>query len=111
MSRERRQKRDEERAARLTREFASRAARRLDYLEWAILAGAGLVAIGGGALVAFLVRDFSGFSGLSFRTTWIVSALILFVVPGGLSLRKVRQEDREWEQKRKRTLQGQEPDV
>lgn len=104
---ESRRRRDEETAARLTREIASKAARRLDVLEWVILAGAGLAAIGGGALVAFLMRELSGWP---FRLTWMVSALVLFVVPGAIALRRVRREEREWEE-RKKILRGQEPDV
>ena len=101
-----RKRRNEERAARLTREFASRAARRLDYLEWVILAGAALVAVGGGALVAVLLRDVAAWS---FRATWIVSALLLFGVPGILAMKKIRREEREWLERRNQRVQ--EPDV
>ncbi len=63
--------RDEEETARL-RAFTARAARRLDYLEWLILAGAVGAATVGGALVALLVTDVTG---VSFRLTgsWLRS--------------------------------------
>lgn len=99
-------RRSEEQDARLAQQIAAKAAKRLDYLEWVILAGAALVATGGGALVAVLFKDLMG---LPFRPTWIGSAVLLFVVPGSVALHKVRKEEKDWRE-RKNQL-GQEPDV
>ena len=99
--------RDDEEIARLAREFTARAARRLDYLEWVILTVAVGAAVLGGALVALLVRDLAG---LPFRITWVVAALLLFVVPGGLALRGVKREERAW-RTRMSEREAQEPDV
>jgi uncharacterized membrane protein len=81
-----------EEEARVTREVAARAIRRLDILEWVILAGAAFLAIVGGWLLAVLVAEAAG---VPFRLAWTVGAILLFGVPGGLSLRRVRREDRE----------------
>lgn len=100
---------NDEETARLAREFAARAARRLDYLEWVILAVAVGAAVLGGALVAVLVHDLWA---LSFRLTWILAAVLLFAVPGGLALRGVKREERAWRKKmRERERESQEPDV
>ena len=45
----------EERDAQIMHEVTSRAIRRLDVLEWVILAGAVVLAAGGGAAVAWLI--------------------------------------------------------
>lgn len=102
------ERRDEERAARLTREIAARAARRLDYLEWVILGAAILAAVGGGALVALLLSDLTG---LPYRSTWIVASLLLFGVPGTLALRRARREERAWRERIQNDNEGQGPDV
>jgi len=78
--------------ARLTREVASRAVRRLDILEWVILSGAAILSLVGGALLAALV---SSSSGLAFRPTWVVASLLLFGVPGVIALRRMRRDERE----------------
>jgi hypothetical protein len=66
--------------------------RRLDALEFFILIAAVFFALGGGALVAFLV---STGTELSFRPTWAVVSLLLFVVPGMAVLgRERRKRDR-----------------
>jgi uncharacterized membrane protein len=89
-------KADQEELARVTRQIAARAARRLDFLEWVIMAGAGVAAAVGGALLALLL----GLTvGLPFRITWIVASLLLFIIPGWLALRKVKKEDRERREK------------
>jgi uncharacterized membrane protein len=68
-----------------------RAIRRLDILEWVIFAvGAGL-ATAGGALVAWLA---SGLWGWDFRSVWIGASLLLFVVPGGMAVAKIKREER-----------------
>lgn len=85
-------RRDEE-DARLTREITARAIKRLDVLEWVILAGAGGMAVLGGALVAWLLADPLG---LAFRPTWLVASLVLFGVPGAIALRRIKKEERDW---------------
>lgn len=87
MSRPRR--RDEE--VRRTQVVAARAVRRLEVIEWALLAGAVVVALGGGALLAALL---AAPLGVSFRTLWIAASVVMLVVPGGLALRRARQEER-----------------
>jgi uncharacterized membrane protein len=79
----------EQEAAKATSEVARRAIRRLDVLEWAILAVAAALAIGGGALVAMILV---GRSAPAFRTAWMVISLILFVVPGAVALVRLRKE-------------------
>jgi len=77
-------------AARLTREVTARAIRRLDYLEWLIFAGAALLAMIGGALIALLL---AGPLGLAFRATWLISSALLFVIPGLIALIVLRRSD------------------
>ncbi|MDT8369593.1 MAG: hypothetical protein RQ745_10335 [Longimicrobiales bacterium] len=87
----------ERREAELTREVADRAIRRLNLLEHLFLmvaAGAALVA---GLLVAWLLSQSLGWN---FRTTWAVSALLLFILPAGVSGWRVRREERDWLQRR-----------
>lgn len=97
----------EEETARQVREFTARAARRLDILEWFILAGAVVAATAGGALAALLARDLAD---LPFRITWIAASVILFVVPGGLALRRVKREERAWQKRRLERKEAQERD-
>jgi len=63
---------------------------RLNLLEYLILLLAVLLALGGGAVVAWI---FSTTTSLPFRLSWIVASLLLFIVPGGmvylLELRRV----------------------
>lgn len=82
----------EKEAAKATSDFARKAIRRLDVLEWVILAVTASLAIGGGALVALLLERGTG---LAFRATWIVTSLILFIVPGAVVLWRLRKEDLE----------------
>ncbi|CAN5739864.1 hypothetical protein BH23GEM11_BH23GEM11_20990 [soil metagenome] len=70
-----------------TREELDRAIRRLDALEWVILVAAVGLALGGGALVAWML---SAGTGLGFRSTWIVLSLLLLVIPGGIVFLKER---------------------
>ncbi|TVP46430.1 MAG: hypothetical protein EA350_07045 [Gemmatimonadales bacterium] len=70
-----------------TREELDRAIRRLDALEWIILFAAVGFALGGGALVAWML---SAGTGLGFRSTWIVLSLLLLVIPGGIVFLKER---------------------
>ena len=83
--------RDDEEAARITREVTSRAIPRLDVLEWVIFAAAAVLAVVGGALVALLL---AGPLGLPFRTTWLVASVVLFVIPGTIALITMRREER-----------------
>jgi hypothetical protein len=54
---------------------------RLDVLEYLILFLALGLALLGGALVAWVVNSTLA---LSFRWTWVVASLLLFILPGGL---------------------------
>jgi uncharacterized membrane protein len=85
----RRSRRDE--AARRTREVAVRAARRLELFEWALLGGAVAVALVGGALLAALL---AAPLGVPFRVLWVGASIVMLVVPGGLALRRAKQEER-----------------
>ena len=63
--------------------------RRLNVLEYLILFLAGILALVGGALVGWLV---SSSSGLSFRWSWAIGSLLLFILPGGfVYLREFRE--------------------
>jgi uncharacterized membrane protein len=77
---------------RRTRVVASRAVRRLDVIEWVLLVGAVVVALGGGALVASLLATPTG---VPFRTLWVAASLVLLVVPGGLALRRANKQERD----------------
>jgi len=76
--------------ARVTAEVARRAIRRLDILEWVFLGGAvGLATLGGGA-IAWLFQS----GGVYFRVTWLVSSLLLLVVPGVIVMTTLRRAER-----------------
>jgi hypothetical protein len=81
----------EKEAARVTSEVARRAIRRLDVLEWVILAAAVGLAVGGGALLAWLL---TGSSRENFRLIWMITSVLLFVVPGGIVLLRTKTEAR-----------------
>ena len=68
-----------------------RAIRRLNFLEFIILAGAAFAAVVGGWLTALLARNALG---ASFRVTWFVASLLLFVVPGVLVWSRERRSRR-----------------
>lgn len=53
---------------------------RLNVLEYLILFFALVLALAGGALVAWVVHSAIG---LSFRWTWALASLLLFILPGG----------------------------
>jgi hypothetical protein len=61
-----------------TREEMEKAIRRLDALEWVILFFATGMALGGGALVAWIL---SVGTALPFRLTWAVLSVLLLVIP------------------------------
>jgi uncharacterized membrane protein len=79
-------------AAKAASVVANRAIRRLDILEWLILFGAMLLATGGGAVVAWLIAPTLLFQ---FRTTWIGTSILLFVLPGTFALARLRRSERE----------------
>jgi uncharacterized membrane protein len=81
----------EREASKVTREVARRAIRRLDVLEWVILAVTAVLAVGGGGLVAVLLV---GQPGNGFRGTWIVTSLLLLIVPGVVVLARHRRDER-----------------
>ncbi len=76
--------------SRRTHEVAHRAIRRLDVLEWVMLAGAATMALLGGALVAWILDAVVAWS---FRTLWLVTALFLFAVPGAIVFTQLRREE------------------
>jgi uncharacterized membrane protein len=82
---------DREAAAR-AHEVAQRAIRRLDMLESVMIAGGAVLALLAGALISWLLV---GAEGVGFRRTWIVTSLILFVVPGVIAIFKIRKDRRE----------------
>ena len=84
----------EREASKATREVTRRAIRRLDVLEWIILAVTAALAVGGGGLVAMIVV---GRSADGFRGMWIATSLLLLIVPGVVVLVKNRQEERKRE--------------
>jgi uncharacterized membrane protein len=81
----------EKEAARAGSEAARRAIRRLDVLEWVILAAAAVLETVGGLVVAVL---FVGRSEERFRSTWIVASLLLLIVPGVIALARQRMDER-----------------
>ncbi len=74
-----------------TREELRRAVRRLDTLEYLILGAAVILALVGGAVVAFIL---SAGTDLSFRSTWVVLSLLLLAVPGAVVLVRERRRRR-----------------
>ncbi len=62
-----------------TREEMERAIRRLNVLEYLILAAAFILALGGGGAVAYIL---SAGTSLPFRLTWAIITVLLLVVPG-----------------------------
>lgn len=66
----------------------ARAVRRLNILEYVILVAAAGMSLGGGALVALLLRELTD---APFRILWFISSLVLFSVPGFFVLRRESQ--------------------
>jgi uncharacterized membrane protein len=83
----------DEEEARIARVVAKRAIRRLDIFEWVLIGGALLLAVLGGWVVA-VVRTAT--LDLPFRPAWVGGSLLLFGVPGAMTIRRMRREDREW---------------
>jgi uncharacterized membrane protein len=82
--------RSEREAARAAAEVARRAIRRLDILEWVFLGGAVGMAVAAGGGVAWLVVPGGG---RQFRAVWIVSSLLLFLIPGAIVLTRSKRAD------------------
>lgn len=74
-----------------TRGEMDQAIRSLGVLEHLFLMVAAVTALIAGALVAWLLTQALD---LPFRPTWALSSLGLFIIPGGLSLWRVRREER-----------------
>jgi uncharacterized membrane protein YqjE len=72
-------------------EVMARAIRRIGVLEQILLLMAALGALAAGALVAWLLGQAFGWA---FRPTWAVSALLLFILPAGISQWRVRRANR-----------------
>ena len=72
------------------RRYMARAVRRLNILEYVILAAAAGMSLGGGALVALLLSELAD---APFRATWYISSLLLFSVPGFFVLRRERKRN------------------
>ena len=78
--------------AEAARTATRRALWRLDMLEYGLLAFALLLALLGGALVAWVLQTVVS---LPFRLTWAAVSLLLFIVPGlGVYLREHRRVKR-----------------
>ena len=77
--------------ARRVSEVARRAIRRLDLLEYVIFAAGAVLALLGGAAIAWV---FAGMGLWDFRSAWIGASLVLFVVPGAITLIRIRLEER-----------------
>ncbi len=74
-----------------TRRTMERAIRRLNALEYAMLLAAAFFALAGGAVVAFLLAP----AGISFRVSWAVASLLLFLIPAaGVARREAGKERR-----------------
>lgn len=75
-----------------TRRFMQRAIRRLNALEYALLAGAAALAMVGGFLAALFLRQELGFP---LRASWIICSILFFVIPGVVVLgRETLKESR-----------------
>ncbi len=83
-------KRDEvEEKAEAAREAVTWVMRRLDVLEYLILFFALILALAGGALVAWVLAPLLE---MSFRAVWAAGAILLFIIPGGfVYLRELRK--------------------
>lgn len=68
----------------------ARAVRRLNIIEYFILAAAAAMSLGGGALVALLLNELTG---AAVRISWFISSLLLFSVPGFFVLRRESRSD------------------
>jgi predicted lysophospholipase L1 biosynthesis ABC-type transport system permease subunit len=89
-------KKEEAKGSAQVRKVAARAVRRLNVLEYVILAAAAGFAMLAGALAALMLR--TAFE-LPFRPTWIVASLTLFVVPATISYLRARRLEQNAETK------------
>ena len=71
------------------RKAVEQAIRRLNALEYVILGVALVIAMAGGALIAFLLQVSLG---ASFRLVWVVASLVLFMVPALVAFRHEMRE-------------------
>lgn len=78
-------------AAERAHEVTQRAIRRLDLLEWAVWGAGALMAMAAGAGVAWVMGAAVGWS---FRPTWIVASMLLFVIPGAAAIIQIRKDER-----------------
>jgi predicted lysophospholipase L1 biosynthesis ABC-type transport system permease subunit len=86
---DRRETRGDRQRAEAARVAMRRALWRLSVLEYLILVLALLLALAGGALVAWILETAASFP---FRWTWGLTSLLLFIVPGGsVYLRELRR--------------------
>lgn len=83
--------RAEREAAARAQEVTERAIKRLDLLEWVIFGAGALMAMAAGAGVAWVMGAMLGWP---FRTTWMAASLLLFVIPGGAAIMKIRKDER-----------------
>ena len=90
---------DQDPDTRAAREVMERAIKRLGILEFLFLALAAGAALLAGALTAWLLGEGLGFP---FRTTWWVSSLLFFLVPGGIAYARARREDAEQRARKQR---------
>lgn len=68
-----------------------RVLRKVSFLTWGLLGGAVVLAIGGGALVAW----FFAAAGLPFLRTWVVVSVLLLGVPSLVHLLAARHRPRD----------------
>lgn len=61
------------------RNFMERAIWRLNVLEYLMLGMTAALALGGGALVAWILMTSFG---VPFRPSWVIASLFLFIIPG-----------------------------
>ena len=83
---------DDPRASQQVRRVAERAVRRLNVLEYVILAAAAVLALLAGAVAGFLVE--AAF-GLPFRPSWAVASLALFCIPAAAAYLRERRLERQ----------------
>jgi len=69
----------------------SRAVLRLNLFEYLLMAGAAILALLGGAVVAWMLL--MGL-GIPFRISWFVSSLLLFVLPGAIVLARAARVEK-----------------
>lgn len=74
-----------------TRKELDRAIRRLDTFEYLVMGAAVVIALVGGAAVAFIL---SAGTELGFFPTWVVLSIVLLAVPGILVLGRDRWQKR-----------------